>query len=498
MAMVTREVLRAAVAIAVALVAAIAAFTIGAGATGSLVAAGPIAAVCSALAGVLVWKRPIVEYDANATSRPLRVVSAVATIAALVQLARLAVFIVAPAQAAYSQFPSSEFEKRHSCLTAYFVAAQALKTTPNVYDDALSSFPSDPNAKRIPRTLGPFNIDAYEYPPPFLLLPRALGLVAPDFARLRMVWFGMCSSVLLLVMMAIARGLGPVAGTRAVLLAPLVWAGFPMLNTLQKGNAQVVVVAMAIAAMALFERRRWAPGGALLAYATVSKLYPGMLVVYLLARRQWRAAIWTAAFSGAIVLLSLLDTGWAPYAAFLEHLPRVLGGEAFAAFRNSSAVAINLSIPGIIFKLKLFGVPGMGFAAAKAVGWIYTLVVLGAIAVVARRGVHIGEAPAVWLAIVILSTLRSPFLPQGYGAFPAVWLLTLLAAQRPPTPKNLLLLVLTWVCFNLYVPMDWVDPRYLALITVVPQIATIAVAFLALRRPHALETAAMEITPAAA
>jgi alpha-1,2-mannosyltransferase len=80
----------------------------------------------------------------------------VATIAALVQLARLAVFIVAPAQAAYSQFPSSVFEVRHSCLTAYFVAAQALKTTPNVYDDALSSFPGDP----------------------FLLLPRALGLPA--------------------------------------------------------------------------------------------------------------------------------------------------------------------------------------------------------------------------------------------------------------------------------------------------------------------------------
>ena len=46
-----------------------------------------------------------------------------------------------------------------------------------------------------------------------------------------------------------------------------------------------------------------------------------------------------------IVLLSLLDTGWAPYAAFLEQLPRVLGGEAFAALRKPGAVAINLSIP---------------------------------------------------------------------------------------------------------------------------------------------------------
>jgi hypothetical protein len=493
-----RDILRAGVAIAVAVVAAIAAFTIGAGITGSLVAAVPIAAVGAAVTGAIVWRHPIVDYDPAATSRPLRVISAVATIVALVQFFRLALFILTPSQVAYSQFPSSEFEKVHSCLTAYFVAGQALKTTPNVYAEALSSWPSDPAAKRIPKTLGPFNIDPYEYPPPFLLLPRALGLVAPDFMRLRMVWFGLCAGVLLLVMMAIARSLGPVVGTRAVLLAPLVWAGIPMLNTLQKGNAQVLVVAIAVGAMALFERRRWAPGGALLAYATVSKLYPGMLVVYLLARRQWRAAAWTAAFSGVIVLLSLLDTGWAPYAAFLEHLPRVLGGEAFAAFRNPAAVAINLSIPGIVFKLKLFGVAGMGFGVAKVVGWIYTLVVLGAIALVARRGVRGAEAPAVWLAIVILSTLRSPFLPQGYGAFPAVWLLTLLAAYRPPTTKTLLLVALAWFSFNLYVPMDTIGPRNIALITLVPQIATIAVAFLALRRLDAEPATATEATPAAA
>jgi hypothetical protein len=379
------------------------------------------------------------------------------------------------------------------------VAGQALLTTPNIYDEALSSMPGDATAKRIPRTLGPFNIDLYEYPPPFLLLPRALGLVAPDFPRLRLVWFGMSAGVLLLAMMAVARLLGPVAGTRALLLAPLVWAGFPVLNTLQKGNVQLLVIAISMCAMALFERRRWAAGGALLGYATVSKLYPGMLVAYLLARRQWRAAAWTAAFSGVMVLLSLLDGGLAPFVAFREQLPRVLGGEAFAAFRNPSAVAINLSIPGIVFKLKLFGLAGMGFPQAKVVGWIYTLVVFGAIALVARRAVRGGEAPPVWLAILILATLRSPFLPQGYGGFPAVWLLTLLAAYRPPTTKTLLLVALAWVCFNLYVPMDWLAaPKVHALITVFPQLATIAVAVIALRWPHAVEATETEVTPAAA
>jgi hypothetical protein len=480
--------LRAAVAIAVGLAAAITAFTIAAGVTGSLVAAPPIAAIAGAVVAVRLWKRPIVFYDPAATSRPLRIVSALATVAALIQLARLAVFMMSPAQAAYSQFPSSEWEKRHSCLTAYFVAAQAIPTTPNVYDDALFSLPGDPTAPRKPRTMGAFNIDAYEYPPPFLLLPRALGLVAPDFARLRLAWFGISAAVLLVGMLAVARALGPVAGTRAVLLAPLVWAGIPMLNTLQKGNVQVLIIAASMCAMVLFERRRWAAGGAVLAYATVSKLYPGMLVLYLLARRQWRAVAWTAAFSGVVVLLSLLDTGLAPFTAFLHHLPGILSGEAFPAFRNPAATGINVSIPGLVFKLKLFGVAGMSFAASKVVGWVYTLAVLGAIALVARRPLRDQEAPAIWLAILILATLRSPFLPQGYGVFPAIWLATLLAARRPPTAKNVLRLGLAWLCFNMYVPMDWgVSPRALALINLVPQIATLAAAVIALRRPDAAE-----------
>ena len=49
----------------------------------------------------------------------------------------------------------------------------------------------------------------------------------------------MSAAVLLAAMLAVARALGPVAGTRALLLAPLVWAGLPTLNTLQKGNVQL-------------------------------------------------------------------------------------------------------------------------------------------------------------------------------------------------------------------------------------------------------------------
>jgi alpha-1,2-mannosyltransferase len=480
--------LRAAIAIGVAAIALIAGFTIAAGVTGSFVAAVPVALAISGAAGVYVWKRPIVAYDSGAISRPLQIVSAVAAVTALGQFARLAVFMVAPHLPAYSMFPSSQWERRHSCLTAYFVAGEAIPTVANLYDDALHALPGDPTKQRVPKTLGPFRIDAYEYPPPFLLLPRALGLIAPDFLRLRMVWFGLTAGVLLAAMMAVARLLGPAAGTRAILLAPLVWAGIPMLNSLQKGNVQVLIIAISMLALVLFARGREVAGGALLGYACVGKIYPGMLVLYLILRRQWRAVAWTSGFALVLLVLSLADTGAAPILAFVEHLPGILGGEAFPAFRNPTAVAVNVSVPGLVFKAKLFGVAGMSFATSKLLGWIYTVVVVAAIVLAARRTMRDEEAPPVWLAILILATLRSPFLPQGYGVFTAIWLATLVAALRPPTAKTILLVVAAWTCFNLYVPQDWgVPARGIALITTIPQVAMVVVTILALRGRAAAE-----------
>ena len=62
-----------------------------------------------------------------------------------------------------------------------------------------------------------------------------------------------------------------------------------------------------------------------------------------------------------------------------------MSGEAFSAFRNPGAVGNNGSVPGLIFKLKLWGVPHMGFAAMRLVGWIYTVVVVAGTAWLAAR-----------------------------------------------------------------------------------------------------------------
>jgi len=432
-----------------------------------------------------VWRGGLGTFVPEASSRALRIGSLIATIVALVQLARLAVFMIDPAQVGASILPSSEWERRHSCVSSYFVAAQAIDRSPNVFDDALYSLPgSDPHALRKPRMLDGFRVDVYEYPTPFLLLPRAIDLAATDFLHFRSIWFGLNGAAALIALLAVAGLLAPAIRTRAVLYAPFVFAAFPMGSVLQKGNAQILVVAVSMIAMVLFARRRYALGGLLLAFAAVSKLYPGMLVVYLLARRDWRAVGWTIAGAMALVAASLIDTGWAPFAAFLDHLPRLLGGEAFPAFKNPTAVAINYSIPGLVLKLKLFGVPGTSFAISKVVGWIYTLGVLATTIVLARREREPTRV-IVWLAILILATLRSPFLPQAYAGYPPIWLLTLLAAMAVPSPRVLALALATWLGLNVFVAMDWpLDARWVALIIAIPQGLAIAVTIRALRAPR--------------
>jgi hypothetical protein len=481
-----------------------------AGATGSWILGALAGATASALSVRLVWRGPfgpsgstgttapsdrpgpLTNLDPAAASRGLLIVSALAAALAIVQYGRLAVFMADASRTEFSFAPGSAWETRHSCTTAYFVAAGASERMPNIYADSLYTAPDDdPTAIRKARELGRFKVDVYEYPPTFLLLPRALRVAAPNFDRFRLLWFGFEGAVVLFGLVFVARSLGGAAGTRALLLAPLVLAAIPTVSAMQKGNVQQVVIAASMIAMVLLARGRRVAGGALLAFATASKLYPGLLIVYLIARRELRSVAWTAVWGLALIAATVATMGTGAYTAFMEHLPGLMSGEAFPAFRNPAAVAINHSIPGLVFKLKLFGGPALSFGAAKVVGWIYTAVAVGLAIWAARRASRApGETALIWMAILIIATLRSPFLPQAYSTIPPLWLLTLLGAVALPGGKGLGVLLLGWAALSVYVPTDLgVGPRALALLHLAPQAATIAVTVIALLRLRKREPA---------
>ncbi|HEX7158821.1 MAG TPA: glycosyltransferase family 87 protein [Edaphobacter sp.] len=448
----------------------------------------------AAVVAWIAWNRSVLPLDEKATSPALTIVFVLAAILSLVQLARLSVFIVNPAAVSYAH-PVEGLTPRHLCMTAYYVAAQSVATVPNIYDIDQYSVPIPNSDRRKPRPIGTFfDTDVYEYPPTFLLLPRTLAILTPQVLNFRMLWFGLYGSVMLIGLLAVARLFDPVVGTRVLLLSPLVLGADITIVTLQLGNLQAAVFVLAMLAMVFFTQRRYAAGGALLAFATVSKMFPGMLIVYLAARREWRALAWTVGSCAALVGISFLDTGRTPYIAFLHHLPRLLSGEAFGPLHRATIAALNLSVPGLLFKLKLFGLPGGSYEVMKIVGTIYTLILLAAIVMIAMRRLNRNEQPLIWLTILILGSLRSPFLP-GYGLFPVLWLLILLAARVAPAVRTLCLMLVAWVVLNFSLPVfSGLDPRLLTAVTLVLQaiIAVLLVLALRQRQESLLESPVMQ------
>jgi alpha-1,2-mannosyltransferase len=412
---------------AAATVAAVVAFTGTAGVARSMTAAAIAGLLAAAVTLGWIRRQPI-EAAAAQAPRAVRVAFLTGTLLVGVQLMWLVPFILDPTRSSWGPGVTAPLPSTHSCVSAYWIADVSVSRVPDLYDESLSSIPQrDPAARRVPRTMGPFNIDAFEYPPTFLPLPRLLRLAAPDFWDFRQLWFALNFGVVLWIAVVIGLRLDRAAGTHSVWLVPFVVAAPPIISTFQAGNIQMAIVAASAAALLLFERRAYVAGGAVLAYVIAAKIYPGALVFYLLLRRDWRAIAWTAGFGGLIVLTSLAAFGWTPFAAFIDHAPKLMSGEAFPAFRNPLAIANNGSVPGLVFKLGLFGVPNMGFEAMRIVGWLYTLVVIGGIAWLAMRARPQGREPLVWLAILVLATMRSPFLPT-YAAFPTSWLAIFAAA----------------------------------------------------------------------
>lgn len=356
------------------------------------------------------------------------------SVLALAQTARMSAFMLDPAtQQAQSLFPNDSWYVAHSCLTAYAESARlATEGEPNVYRPELY----------LDRDIGSFRVDAYHYPPPFLLFPLALKALAGSvYTNQRMCWFAISALVLMLAIGAVAAVLDPAARRRAIAVAPAIWISVPVQLGFQMSNVQLLV--LAISALAWTAFRKWRPlGAALLALAAVAKIFPGILVLDLLLRRRWRDAASTGAFALVFCGATYALVGAAPFRAFFGfELPHLSSGEAFARpLSRAFAVAHNMSPFGIALKLERLGVPGATIAVGRVVGTIFGLLLI-ALAIWAARRVAAHPSTAatatneisVWLALLSLGTLVSPFAPANYVLASLVWLVAIDREDFSPT-----------------------------------------------------------------
>ena len=320
---------------ALAILAGIVAFTATAGLTGSIAAAALVGPGLAAAVLGRLFGNPAANAALAGVPPGIRRLFAIGAPLLVGQLLFAAAFMIDPNLAHWEVRPWTPQRSAHSCVSSYWVACDHIRTAPDIYAEEIYSVPqADPRAPRVPRPIGPLAIDQYEYPPSFLALPRLIAAVSGDFWGFRRIWFALNLAVIVAGLVIVAARFDRALGTYARWLTPFGLLAPAMVITLVMGNVQLAIIAASMLAMVLFERGRHAAGGALLAYAIVSKLYPGLLLLYLLLRRDWRAVAWTAVFSIAIVAVTIADFGVSPYVAFLTHLPKLLGGEAFPAFRN--------------------------------------------------------------------------------------------------------------------------------------------------------------------
>ena len=473
----------------------IVAFTATAGVVDSMPQAWGAALIAVGIAIAWGSRVPALSAAVARAPRAARIAFIAGALALLPQLFVLTVFIIDANAGVWPAGVVRPWQSRHSCVSAYWVAAQAVTRVPNLYVESVYRPPIPPTARRQPN-LGPFVVDVFEYPPTFLPLPRLLGLVSPDFWTFRRLWFALNLAGVAVGLVAIAHRLDARLGTYAVWLTPFALAVPAVVGTLQVGNIQLLFIVMAAVAMWLFERRQHAAGGVLLGYAIASKLFPGVLLLFLLLRRDWRAIGWTAAAGAALALMTFADLGWTPFAAFLEHLPKLLSGEAFPGLFRPEAIAINESVPGLVFKLGLFGMPDMSFGVAKLVGWAYTLVVIGATAWMALYARDRARDPLLWIAILLLATMRSPFLPP-YAVFPGLWLATLVAALAWRRPGELSLTIVCALILAVSLGQGAVDSRLNALVTFAHTVVAFVLVVMAARLVREPAPVAVPEPPAA-
>ena len=448
-----------------------------------------LAAVAVGAATLARWlpdKLPPALDGLAARHRALTACYALLALLSVVQVSRVSVFMADPTRTDAQVVPGVKFIETHSCLTAYVRAHElAQDRIDNLY--LAERWPQTIEAKVRPKTpFSPFDIDAYLYPPPFLLIPSILAPLRGDFLAQRAAWFGINGLLLAVAFWIGARDLGGPRWHRPLLLAPPFFASLPVLSLLQIGNAQASVVVISVLAMLAFERDRPALGGFALALATMAKISPGILGVILIVQRRWRALAWTVGFGALLSLLTLVAFGPGPIESFVRYaLPRVGSGQAFSdMLHHPPSIALNMAPSGTPFKLALLGVDvGDPWPIARSINHVVTLAVLVLAVIIGRRRAE--PAPGAltpralsWMALVFLTALRSPFAP-GYVIFSFVWAVTLLATEVERRWHGVLLLVL----FAVVTLLPPLPPERLVLYLALPQLAAITVSlWLILRR----------------
>jgi hypothetical protein len=365
------------------------------------------------------------------------------------ETARVSAFMTNPEMPS----PSDSMLRRvtdHFCVAGYFHAADLNRRGyANIYDP--SHYPLlAPNLKVNPKpgappsattvdNLAPHIMDNLQYAPPFLLLPHAFLLVTNDFLQIKTLWFAMSWLALGLAAYFLSRWIGGRTEIAILLLIPLLLVSGPTSMGLQRGQFHPLAWALAIGAMLAFEHRRNALGGAMLSFAVLAKIFPGVLGIYLLVTRRWRALGWTLAATAMWLVITLVVVGAPTFEHYIDfQLPRVVNGDMHShCFERVGCIINNQAPSGLPYKLSALGWLDDPAPIADVIARLFVLVV---VVLAIRAGVRTtagsGNAMATraaralsWTSLTMLASMMPRLSPGVYAPIGMFFTLMLLAGQ---------------------------------------------------------------------
>jgi hypothetical protein len=192
---------------------------------------------------------------------------------------------------------------------------------------------------------------------PFTLLPYDQAI---------MLWSGLSLLLYLLCGELVLRELKiELARHWKLLLVGLALCWYPFQAHIALGQWSMLIVAGVLGCWALLRRRRDTAAGVLLGIACLIKLFPGMIVLYLLLRRRWRAAGAACATMAVGGLLTLAIVG---VDDMLEYVRRVAPLDAI----EFAPAPINHSLTAVFHRL--FG-DGAWVVALIPAPWVIPILV---------------------------------------------------------------------------------------------------------------------------
>lgn len=130
---------------------------------------------------------------------------------------------------------------------------------------------------------------------------------------------------------------------------------------------------------------------------------------------------------------------------------------------------LNGSIMGIPYKLDELGLLSNPAVISKLLMWVFTGSILVVLFLLRKRTGEKNESNTdsndrahsrvwlakIWLVLIILGQLRSPFLPWGYGNFAMLWFTVLMIPNPGYRWWKMIRLVVFWALFAMILPLPF-------------------------------------------